>query len=138
VYSPVKENFFVIYDQSTNYLSFVIDLISDQLKDHQTKIITYVSEHYENVTVFAHKTWLRMDFNNDGAVTTEDLKESFKGLYEFIKNYQYYEKAVEIKSQLYQEAIKYMKKDVQEGETKKESGLCEEDQKVEKLLQENQ
>ena len=74
VYSPVKDNFFVLYDSSANYLSFVVKVISEHWRDHHAKIIAYVREHYENVSVFVCKTWLRLDFNNDGQVTAEDVK----------------------------------------------------------------
>ena len=30
IYSPLRENFFVIYDQSTNYITFMINTISDR------------------------------------------------------------------------------------------------------------
>ena len=51
---------------------------------------------------------MKLDFNHDGHVSTDDLKQGFIELYEFIKTYQYYQTAIEIKSKLYQEAINYI------------------------------
>jgi hypothetical protein len=56
--------------------------------------------------------WMRLDFNKDGHVSVEDLRRGIQELYEFMKNYDYFQKATEIKSTLYEEAIKYMKKDL--------------------------
>lgn len=72
-----------------------------------------MQKHYENVQVIISNNWMRLDFNQDGQVTLEDLKKGANELYEFLKNYDYFTKATEIKSTLYQEAIKYMKKDLQ-------------------------
>lgn len=38
----------------------------------------------------------------------EDLKKTVRELYDFMRNYPYYNRATEIKSTLYNEAIKYM------------------------------
>ena len=66
--------------------------------------------------VFVKENWLRLDFNNDGHVSKEDLKKGLSEIYDFIKNFEYYQTAVEIKSSLYKEAIKYMQKDLQNDE----------------------
>lgn len=36
VYNPIKDNFFVIYDQSTNYITFMINLISEKYSSNKT------------------------------------------------------------------------------------------------------
>ena len=46
----------------------------------------------------------------------EDVKLGLRDLYEFLVNYEYLSKAQEIKSNIYQEAIKFMKKEVREGQ----------------------
>jgi hypothetical protein len=60
------------------------------------------------VQVFISDNWLRLDFNRDGHVSTEDLRRAVHELYDFMRNYNYFNKATEIKSKLYNEAIKYM------------------------------
>lgn len=56
-----------------------------------------------------------------------DLKQGVQELYAFIVNYNYYIKATEIKSKLYNEAIKYMKRDLRSNDSQDE----DEDQQFE-------
>jgi len=49
-----------------------------------------------------------LDFNQDGTVSIEDLQRAAHELFEFLKNYDYISRATEIKSTLYNEAMKYM------------------------------
>jgi len=109
VYGPLKENFLILYDQSTHYIAVLINII----KEHQQKVIQHISKYYENITVAIQDNWLRLDFNNDGHVSMEDIRTSVKELYAFLRDYHYLEKAVEIKSALYEQAIKYMQKEVE-------------------------
>ena len=39
------------------------------------------------------ENWLRLDFNNDGKVSVEDLRKGFNQFYEFLLNYEYTRKA---------------------------------------------
>jgi len=123
VYSPVKEYVIVLYDQTTKYISMFVRV----LQDNQKNILDYVLNRYENVKVFARNNWLRLDFNNDGKVSIEDLKKGAHELFEFMKNYEYIQKAIDIKSALYEEAIKLMKKDLKNDKEKEESHLGEDD-----------
>ena len=123
VYSPVKEYVIVLYDQTTKYISMFVRV----LKDNQKNILDYVLNRYENVKVFARNNWLRLDFNNDGKVSIEDLKKGAHELFEFMKNYEYIQKAIDIKSAIYEEAIKLMKKDLKNDKEKEESHLGEDD-----------
>lgn len=52
---------------------------------------------------------MRLDFNNDGSVSVDDLRKGVTQLYEFLKNYDYIEATTRIKSQIYEEAQKYIK-----------------------------
>lgn len=61
----------------------------------------------------------------------EDLKKGIHDLYEFMLNYDYFQKATEIKSKLYQEALKYMQKDLKENQSQEESHIDEDDDKIE-------
>jgi hypothetical protein len=71
VYNPLKNNLYVIYDTTSGYYSFVVNV----LKEHQAKVIEYVKEHYDNVSVKIQDNWLKLDFNNDGKVSFADLKQ---------------------------------------------------------------
>ena len=75
-------------------------------------MVDYIHHHYENIQVLIKDNWMRLDINRDGVVTMEDLKKGVHDLYEFMINYDYFQKATEIKSTLYNEAIKYMQNDV--------------------------
>lgn len=108
VYTPLSSNLYVIYDKSTNMLSFLMEV----LLEHQHKLREYLAKNYENVTVLIRDNWMRLDFNRDGHVSLEDIKQGASELLEFLRNFDYLTKATEIKSSLYQEAIKYMKKDI--------------------------
>jgi hypothetical protein len=89
-------------------LSFLMEVLSE----NQQKLREYLAKHYENVTVLIRDNWMRLDFNKDGHVSIEDIKQGANELFEFLKNFDYLQKATEIKSSLYQEAIKYMKRDL--------------------------
>jgi len=72
VYTPVKNNLYVIYDATTDYYSFMVKVI----QEHHAKVIEYVKEHYDNVQITIQNNWLKLDFNEDGKVTWADLKKS--------------------------------------------------------------
>ncbi len=48
-------------------------------------------------------------------MSIDDIKVGAQELFEFLKSFDYLQAATEIKSSLYQEAIKYMKKDLTNG-----------------------
>ena len=129
IYFPLRDNLIVIIDQSRNYVSFIIKVIHE----HQQKLLEHIQKHYENVQVFITQNWLRLDFDNDGYVTKEDLQRGFKELYEFMKNYEYYQKMLDIKSKMYHDAITFMKKDLK-TEVKEENRVDDNDLKIQKLL----
>ena len=70
VYTPLKSNLYVIYDRSTNMLSFLIEV----LLEHQQRLREYLTKHYENVQVLIRDNWMRLDFNRDGHVSLDDIK----------------------------------------------------------------
>jgi len=105
VLDPIKNNIYLI--QTTSYYSFMMNI----LKEHQPRVLTYIQEQYENVKVIMQDNWMKLDFNNDGKISLDDLKKGAYDLYEFMANYDIIVKANEIKNTLYDEAIKYMKAD---------------------------
>ena len=68
------------------------------LQENQHKVVEYIQKQYENVQVIVSDNWMRLDFNQDGEVTIEDLKKGAQDLYEFMKSFDYFQKATEIKS----------------------------------------
>lgn len=47
VYSPLKTQFYVMYDKTTN----IIQVFVKVLKEHQEKVADYIRKNYENVKV---------------------------------------------------------------------------------------
>jgi len=97
VIEQVRSNFYVVFDAPSNLYSFMVQV----LKDHQPKVLEYMTEQYENVQVLIKDNWMKLDFNNDGKVSLESLKKGVHDLYEFMLNYDYIVKANEIKNNLY-------------------------------------
>lgn len=54
---------------------------------------------------------MRLDFNHDGKVSFDDIRQGVHELYEFMKNFDFFNTAMEIKSTIYSEAIRMMKRD---------------------------
>lgn len=79
----------------------------------------YVKDTYSQVSVTVEGTWMRLDFNQDGKVSADDLKSSLVGLYEFLRNFDVIETTTHIKGQLYSDAIKYMQNELRSEENKR-------------------
>lgn len=87
----------LFYDDATNYVGMLLEV----LMEHQDELIKYVRETYSQVKVFVDRQWLRLDFNQDGSVSMDDLRKSLTQLYDFIKSFNYLEATTQIKSSLY-------------------------------------
>lgn len=72
VYSPLKTQFYVIVDKTTNLISVFVKV----LKEHQDKVADYIRKNYENVKVIVQDNWLRLDYNQDGKVSVADFRKS--------------------------------------------------------------
>lgn len=60
---------------------------------------------------------MRLDFvDNDGKISKDELQNSMYGLYDFLKNYDLIEKTTQIKGKLYEDAINYMQKELEEDQ----------------------
>ena len=82
-------------------------------------MVEYIRTHYENVTIIIKDNWMKLDFYRN--MTKEEIKSTIVGLYDFMRNYDYFEKLSEIKSSIYEEAIKYMKNDLEKDKHGKHS-----------------
>jgi len=100
------------------------------LASNQNKILDYVRKNYENVSVLMKDNWMRLDFNHDGKVSFEDIRKGMTELFEFMKNFDFFNTAMDIKSTIYSEAIKLMKKDdkKEEKEEKEDKSDDKEDE----------
>ena len=97
----------LFYDEATNFVGMLIAVLGDR----QEELVAYVRRTYDNVQVFVKDNYLRLDFNKDGAVSMDDLRESLHKFYEFLKSYDYIEATTKIKSSLYDQAVGLMKRD---------------------------
>jgi len=101
----VQEKVIFFYDEASNFVGILIKVLSNR----QDELVKYVTATYSNVNVFVHENWLRLDFNKDGSVSSEDLRANLKEFYEFLKNYHYLEETMRISSSLYDEAKKLIR-----------------------------
>ena len=63
---------------------------------------------------------MRLDFDHDGSVSLDDLKQSMVGLYDFLKNFDVIEQTTQIKTKLYTDAIAYMQNELEEDRKQRE------------------
>ena len=109
--APIATEVFFLYDKYTNKITSFIKVLSTR----QVEITTYVTKTYTHFSVTANENWLRLDFNHDGSVSVDDLKQSMVSLYEFLRNFDYVETSTQIKSKLYTDAIAYMQQELEEN-----------------------
>jgi len=114
--SPIVQNVFFLYDNATNTITSYINVITSK----QNEINDYVNKTYSKVQVQVEGTWMRLDFDHDGSVSTEDLKKSMVGLYDFLKNFDVIQTTSQIKGKLYTDAIAYMQNELEEDEKQKD------------------
>ena len=105
---PLVQNVFFVYDAATQRVTSFIRVIAEK----QEAITSYVQKTYSCVSVLTQDTWMRLDFDNDGSVSSDDLKKSMHGLYDFLRNLDIIEATTEIKGKLYTEAIAYMQQEL--------------------------
>jgi hypothetical protein len=89
------------------------------ITDKQEKITEYVTKTYSSAKVITQDNMMRLDFDNDGSISVDDLKKSMVGLYEFLKNFDVIEATTSVKSKLYSDAIAYMQNELDEDSKQK-------------------
>lgn len=114
-FKPIAQNVLFLFDRATNSVTSFIKVITTK----QAEVTAYVKETYSQVSVTIEGTWMRLDFNEDGTVSADDLKSSLVGLYEFLRNFDVIETTTHIKGQLYNDAIRYMQSELRSEENKR-------------------
>lgn len=99
-YEDINQRVVLFVDETKNFAGMLIKVLSER----QDVLLDYVKKTYSNVSIFVQDNWLRLDFNDDGAVSMDDLRENLKSFYEFLKSYDYIEATTKIKSTLYSQA----------------------------------
>ena len=92
-------------DETRNFVGLLVKVLSE----NQAALAHYIHSAYSNVGVFAQDNWMRLDFNKDGTVSIEDVRQSIQSFYEFLKSYDYIESTTRIKSNIYAQARNYIK-----------------------------
>lgn len=117
-FRPIANKVIFLYDDAQNKVVSFMKI----LQDKQQEVHDYVNKTYEKVNVTVQGSWMRLDIDNDGKVSVEDLKKSLVNLYDFLKNFDLIETTTVIKGKLYQDAINYMQKELEETEKQKKKG----------------
>ena len=105
----LNQKIVLFYDDATNFVGMLVKV----LQERQDDLVKYITETYSNVQVFVKDNWMRLDFNQDGQVSMEDMRKNMNEFYEFLKSYDYIEATTRIKSSMYDNALKLMQKDQQ-------------------------
>jgi len=63
---------------------------------------------------------MRLDFDDDGNVSMDDLKLSMVNLYEFLKDFDVIDATYQIKGKLYTDAIAYMQQELEQDQKQRE------------------
>lgn len=69
----------------------------------------YIKTHYHNFKLVVSEQWIKLDIDQDGFVSLNDMVESLKNLYDFIVNYEYQSQFNKVQSDLYQKALSVVK-----------------------------
>ena len=109
-FRPIIQHVFFLYDTVTKTITTYINVVTTK----QVEVRTYVGKTYTHVQITVSENWMRLDFDNDGSVSVDDLKKSMIGLYDFLKNFDIIETTTTIKSKIYTDAIAYMQAELQE------------------------
>lgn len=86
-------------------------MLINVLSERQGELVEYIKRTYSNVQVFVQDNYMRLDFNQDGSVSMEDMRANLLQFYEFLKSYDYLEASTRIKSTLYDQAVNIMKRE---------------------------
>ena len=77
-----------------------------------------MKKHYENVALNFKDNWVRMEITKLKELSVSDVKKTLTDLFEFLRNFQYIDKMMDIKSSVYEKAANAMKTNKATTETK--------------------
>lgn len=52
-----------------------VGLLLQVLRERQSHLLEYIQKTYSNVVVLVRDNWMRLDFNNDGTVSIDDVRK---------------------------------------------------------------
>ena len=68
----VNQKIVLFYDDATNFVGMLVKV----LQERQDELMKYISQTYSNVQVFVKDNWMRLDFNQDGEVSMDDMRKN--------------------------------------------------------------
>jgi len=118
--AELSQKVILFYDDATNFVGMLITV----LQERQGDLVKYIKSTYSNVQVFAQDNYMRLDFNQDGSVSMEDMRANLLQFYEFLKSYDYLEASTRIKSTLYDQAVSMIRREQQEQSIEQEQAAA--------------
>ena len=107
---------FFLYDHTTQTITSFINVITGK----QSGIRDYVTKTYSTVKVTVEGTWMRLDFDDDGSVSMDDLKLSMVSFYNFLMEFDAIDASYQVKGKLYTDAIAYMQQELEQDQKQRE------------------
>lgn len=74
VLHQVQDKVVLFYDDASKFVGMLIKVLTER----QDELVAYVRSTYSNVQVFVQDNYLRLDFNEDGNVGMDDLRQSLQ------------------------------------------------------------
>ena len=98
---PMYGNFVVVKDTSTQCVSVIVQHTAEQ----RDRLKGFVEERLPLAKVYFSDYWMRLDFDNDGSVSVEDVKATVRALSEAVRGYGYTQRYLEFRNSMYRKAI---------------------------------
>ena len=114
---PIVQNVFFLYDSATKSITSYVNVITDK----QSEITEYVNKTYKTCKVTVEDKWMRLDFDDDGSVSLDDLKMSMVGFYDFLHKFDVIDATYQIKGKLYTDAIAYMQQELEQDQKQRDA-----------------
>lgn len=70
--TDLNQKCIVYYDDASKFVGLLVKVVTER----QGELKDYVKETYNNVQLYAHQNWMRLDFNQDGKVDVDDIRKS--------------------------------------------------------------
>lgn len=88
----------VFYDEARGRVGMLLEILADR----QGELVKYIQETYDDLRVIVEDNWMRLDFDEDGKVGIDDIREALKKLVAFLREFDYLNATASISNSLYQ------------------------------------
>jgi hypothetical protein len=86
-------------------------------------VLDYFEMQYKNLEPHIKSSIEYFDLDGDGHISAQDVANNLVKLFNFLKDFEFYKEVHQIRSELYQQAIEYMKKELLDDDEDRESTL---------------